>query len=88
MAMNGGAWIGSNLPPIYRNGQEYFLLGHHDALYLIANRCPHRGGSLKFGFVSAQNELVCPLHGGAFPISLLISQPSTIRLDERAPVDA
>ncbi len=77
------SWIGKDLPPIWRGGEEYFLLGHQDALYLIANRCPHRGGPLKFGFVNAAGELVCPLHHNAFPIDRLVAQPSTIRLAER-----
>ena len=35
-----------------------------DQLYLVANRCPHRGGPLKFGFINADDrgQLVCPLH--------------------------
>ncbi len=78
----GDSWIGKDLPPIWRNGEEYFLLGHDDALYLVANRCPHRGGPLKFGFVNTDGEIVCPLHRNAFPIARLIAQPSTIRLAE------
>jgi nitrite reductase (NADH) small subunit len=77
------SWIASDLPAIFRNDEEYFLLGHEGRLYLIANRCPHRGGPLKFGHVNAAGEIVCPMHSGAFPIASLIAQPSTIRLDER-----
>jgi nitrite reductase/ring-hydroxylating ferredoxin subunit len=77
------SWIGKDLPAIHRDGAEYFLLGHQDALYLVANRCPHRGGPLKFGFVNAADEIVCPLHQGTFPVGQLIAQPSTIRLSER-----
>jgi nitrite reductase (NADH) small subunit len=77
------SWIGKDLPPIWRDGEEYFLLGHQDALYLVANRCPHRGGPLKFGFINAAGEVVCPMHQGAFPIERLIAQPGTIRLEER-----
>lgn len=81
--MSGSSWIAQDLPPIWRDGSEYFLLSHDDILYLVANRCPHRGGPLKFGFVNARNEIVCPLHQGAFPIEQLIAQPDTIRLMER-----
>jgi nitrite reductase/ring-hydroxylating ferredoxin subunit len=80
--MNRTSWIGQDLPPIVRDGVDYFLLSHDDVLYLVANRCPHRGGSLKFGFINAADEIVCPLHQGAFPIARLIAQPSTIRLTE------
>ena len=80
--MSVASWIGTDLPPIYRDGAEYLLLGHRDAFYLVANRCPHRGAPLKFGFVNASDEIICPLHQGAFPIARLIAQPSTIRLHE------
>ena len=80
--MKGISWMGKDLPPIVRDGVDYFLLIHDDGLYLVANRCPHRGGSLKFGFINAEDEIVCPLHQGAFPIARLIAQPSTIRLTE------
>ena len=56
------SWIGHDLPPIRRGGEEYFLLGYQEALYLVPNRCPHRGGPLKFGFVDGEDRIVCPLH--------------------------
>jgi nitrite reductase (NADH) small subunit len=77
-----GSWIAKDVPPILRDGIEYFLLGHEDALYLVPNSCPHRGGPLKFGFINAQNEIVCPMHQNTFSIARLIAQPTTIRLDE------
>lgn len=77
------SWIGKDLPPIERDGIEYFVLGHEDALYLVENRCPHRGGPLKFGYINAAGELVCPMHRGAFAIEALIARPTTIRLEER-----
>ena len=77
-------WIGKDLPPIRRGEREYFLLGREDGLYLVLNQCPHRGGPLKFGFVNAAEQIVCPLHGGTFAISQLIALPSTIRLREAA----
>ena len=76
------SWIGRDLPPIRRDGREYFLIGHRGALYLIHNQCPHRGGSLKFGYIDAQNRIVCPLHHNAFSIERLVAQPSTLRLEE------
>lgn len=79
------SWIGTDLPPIVRDGIDYFLLSHEGALYLVENRCPHRGGPLKFGFVNDAGEIVCPLHQGAFPIAALLARPTTIRLEERAP---
>jgi nitrite reductase/ring-hydroxylating ferredoxin subunit len=76
-------WIGRDLPPIRRDGQDYFLLGHEDNLYLVLDECPHRGGPLKFGFVNAAGEIVCPLHKGVFPVEALIRRASTVRLVEQ-----
>jgi nitrite reductase (NADH) small subunit len=76
------SWIGRDLPPIYRNGVEHFLLSHEGLLYLIPNRCPHRGGPLKYGFLNAQGELVCPMHGNTFAIRSLIRRAGVIRLLE------
>ncbi len=84
--MISASWIGAGLPPIYRDGVEYLLVAYQDALYLVDNRCPHRGGALKCGYVSLDDEIVCPLHAGRFPIAQLIARPSTIRLEERPKV--
>ena len=80
-----GTWIGRDLPPIRRDGGEYFLLGHAEGLYLVLNQCPHRGGPLKFGFVNSEDQIVCPLHKGVFAVTDLIQRPSTIRLLEPEP---
>lgn len=77
-------WIGGDLPPIRRDGEEYFLLGVDDQLFLVRNACPHRGGPLKFGRVDEQNRIVCPMHGNAFPVETLLAQPTTLRLTETA----
>jgi len=76
------SWIGRDLPPIFRDGREYFLVGTGTGLFLVENRCPHRGGSLKFGFVDAEDRIVCPLHNGAFPIAALLARSTTIKLTE------
>jgi nitrite reductase/ring-hydroxylating ferredoxin subunit len=73
-------WIGHDLPPIRRDGVEYFLLSADGELYLVPNVCPHRGGPLKFGTLNAAGELVCPMHHNAFSIQSLIANPATLRL--------
>jgi nitrite reductase (NADH) small subunit len=75
-----GVWIGHDLPPIWRGGMEYFLLSARGELYLVPNRCPHRGGPLKFGRLNAAGELVCPMHLNAFSIESLLANPATLRL--------
>ena len=73
-------WIGRDLPPIRRDGREYFLLSHDGSLYLVENRCPHRGGPLKYGFVDEDCRIVCPMHHNAYPVERLIAAPTTLRL--------
>ena len=79
----GEIWIGRDLPPIIRDGVEYFLISVGDALFLAPNACPHRGGPLKFGRLNDAGALVCPMHGNAFSIESLIEDPRTLRLIER-----
>ena len=73
-------WIGRDLPPITRNGREYFLLSHDGALYLIHNLCPHRGGPLKFGYVDENGAIVCPMHHNTYAVERLIARATTLRL--------
>jgi nitrite reductase (NADH) small subunit len=75
-------WIGRDLPPIWRDGVEYFVVSLRDELYLVPNLCPHRGGPLKFGYLNDRDELVCPMHGNAFPIETLLNGPGVRRLKE------
>jgi nitrite reductase/ring-hydroxylating ferredoxin subunit len=74
------SWIGRDLPPIWRQGAEYFLLSHKGDLYLVRNVCPHRGGPLKFGHISEADEIICPIHHNAISIERLITHPSTLKL--------
>lgn len=78
----GSTWIGRDLPPIMRDGRDYFLLSHRGALYLIHNLCPHRGGPLKFGYVDANGAIVCPMHHNAYAVERLIARATTVRLTE------
>ena len=80
LAEDDAVWIGHDLPPIRRDGVEYFLLSAGGELYLVHNVCPHRGGPLKFGRLNAAGELVCPMHGNAFSIQSLIANPATLKL--------
>jgi nitrite reductase (NADH) small subunit len=75
-------WIGHDLPPIWRDGVEYFLLSIRRELWLMPNHCPHRGGPLKFGRLNAAGELVCPMHGNAFSVESLLARPGALRLTE------
>ena len=81
---DGGTWIGRDLPPISRDGRDYFLLSHKGEMYLVENLCPHRGGPLKFGHVDGKCRIVCPMHHNAYAADRLIAQPTTLRLTEEA----
>ncbi len=78
------SWIGRDLPPIRREGRDYFIVGHKGVLYLVHNHCPHRGGALKFGYVDGEDRIVCPLHHNSYSIERLIARPTTLRLDEQS----
>jgi len=80
--MSRDIWIGRDLPPIRRNGEDYFLLSVDGQLYLVRNACPHRGGPLKFGHVDDQARIVCPMHHNAFPVEVLLAQATTVKLLE------
>jgi nitrite reductase (NADH) small subunit len=80
--MGQSVWIGSDLPPVFRNGVEYFVASIDDALFLIPNQCPHRGGPLKFGRLNERAQLVCPMHGNAFCMEALLRHPAVLRLTE------
>ena len=78
--MTSETWLGRDLPTIWQDGEAYFLLGHAGSIYLVRNHCPHRGGPLKFGYVTPDAQIVCPMHHNAFPIATLIAQPTTVTL--------
>ena len=80
--MGRAVWIGRDLPPIYRQGEPYFVLSVDDQLYLVRNACPHRGGPLKFGHVDDEGRIVCPMHHTAFSAEVLLAQPTTVKLLE------
>ena len=82
--MAGGTWIGRDLPPIERDGRDYFLLSHEGELYLVENLCPHRGGPLKYGYVDERCRIVCPMHHNAYGVDRLIARDSTLRLSTEA----
>ena len=75
-------WIGRDLPPIWRQGEEYFVLSVDEQLYLVRNACPHRGGPLKFGQVDDENRIICPMHYNAVPVEALLAQATTVKLLE------
>ena len=67
MGEEASVWIGHDLPPIRRDGVDYFLLSAQGELYLVPNRCPHRGGPLKFRAAERNRRAGLPdARGNAF----------------------
>ncbi len=54
------------------NGAEIALMRDGDAVFAVANECPHRGGQLGDGKVSG-GRVICPLHGWDFDLATGIS---------------
>jgi nitrite reductase (NADH) small subunit len=69
--MTTGVWVSVGHPadvPV-REGRAVDVAGHEIAVFnlggrfvALANRCPHRGGPLADGILTA-TAVVCPLHG-------------------------
>ena len=54
------------------NGSDLALCRDGDEVYLLENRCPHRGGQLSDGRV-LDGRVICPLHGWDFDLKTGVS---------------
>ena len=60
---------------VFLRDDRYFVLEHEGRLFLVQDRCPHRGGPLSLGARSAdQKRLVCPWHGSRIACAWLRRQ--------------
>jgi len=50
------------------NKKEYFLSRFKNQLYAGKSKCPHANGDLTKGHISANGEIVCPLHRFKFSL--------------------
>jgi Rieske [2Fe-2S] domain len=49
---------------VFLRDDRYFVFEHEDRLFLVQDRCPHRGGPLSLARRSPdQKRLTCPWHG-------------------------
>ena len=49
---------------VFVRDDRYFVLEHEGRLFLVQDRCPHRGGPLSLASRSPdEKRLVCPWHG-------------------------
>jgi len=58
---------------VHAGDETYFCLEVGGVLHLLASRCPHRGGPLHLGRVSA-GRLTCPWHGTAFRVDRMCAR--------------
>lgn len=71
---------------LWRGGTRYFLLCEGGAApAMAAARCPHRGGPLHLGGISADRQTIrCPMHGLGTAVAALrrTALPAVVRSDE------
>lgn len=49
---------------VFLRDDRYFLFEHDGRLFLVQDKCPHRGGPLSLGSRSPDDKrVVCPWHG-------------------------
>ena len=62
------------------DGEEVAVVKLLDGFYAFDGRCPHRGFSMTFGYVTDLKELVCPAHTAIFelPTGLALYGPYDI----------
>jgi nitrite reductase/ring-hydroxylating ferredoxin subunit len=49
-------------------GRAILLLRYQGQVYAMNNKCPHLGGSLVKGKLTAEGTIVCPLHHSVFDV--------------------
>jgi Rieske [2Fe-2S] domain len=60
---------------VFLRDDRYFVLEHDGRLFLVSDRCPHRGGPLSLASRSADDKrLVCPWHGSRIACTWLRRQ--------------
>ena len=64
---------------VFLRDDRYFVFEHGGRLFLVPDKCPHRGGPLSLGARSAdQKRLVCPWHGSRIACAWLRRQSMPI----------
>jgi len=65
---------------VHLAGGEWLLLQEAGKLYLIGNRCPHRGAPLHNASLVGECSLRCPQHGLLFDLRTGLAQGCPDRL--------
>lgn len=56
----------NNIAVAVLRGKKICIGKHQDQIYAFAYACPHAGGMMSHGYIDAQGNVVCPLHGYKF----------------------
>jgi hypothetical protein len=56
---------------VFLGDDRYFLFEDDGRLFLVADKCPHRGGPLSLGRRGPDERLVCPWHGSRITCAFL-----------------
>jgi Rieske [2Fe-2S] domain len=56
---------------VFLGDDRYFVLEDDDRLFLVHDKCPHRGGPLSLGRRTPDERLVCPWHGSRITCAYL-----------------
>ena len=60
---------------VFVRNDRYFVFEHGGRLFLVRDKCPHRGGPLSLGSRSPDDKrLVCPWHGSRIACAWLRRQ--------------
>ena len=64
---------------VFLRDDRYFVFEHGGRLFLVQDRCPHRGGPLSLGSRSPDDKrVVCPWHGSRIACAWLRRQSMPI----------
>jgi len=56
------------------NERDLAIYEHEGQVYALLNKCPHRGGQLADGHITADGNVICPLHSWDFDVKTGISR--------------
>jgi nitrite reductase (NADH) small subunit len=56
---------------VFLGDDRYFVLEDDGRLFVVEDKCPHRGGPLSLGRRTTDERLVCPWHGSRITCAYL-----------------
>lgn len=62
------AWQNNQMAVVQAGPKKITLVKFNNDLFAVAFSCPHAGGIISDGFVTATGQVVCPLHRYRFDV--------------------